>query len=372
MTNKLINWPEIYQDPALFHIYLTERKRGKTDCKAWTFLEEIIKPHSQVKYAWLRRHWHDSLECTKPYFQDLVAKFCEQSTWNERSTDSFGKGSERNNLNYNQFEVQEQGLFYQGRKRIYFFDLFSFRKARGKIARGTNFAEIVYEEAIPIDQEVLPREQWKLKDFIESLKRSADQPLKVTFLANPYIFSMYFLDNWADNIFQLRKEAEELAKQGRNDGVTAYSKDKQWMLYLNLLPGTPDLHSLALEEKLNPSLRNWDDFMFALNTKANKPKKYQILHAIQDFYFCEIGEREKHKKYALMHFTKNHKETNQELVNFCFDWEEQAKSKLKNCVIREKKVLIPKWIRMLKEQMLYFTDYRSRDWFLEMIKSHGK
>ncbi|CAG8803279.1 35689_t:CDS:2, partial [Racocetra persica] len=44
---------------------------------------------------------------------------------------------------------------------------FFFRKARGKIARGTVFSEIVYEEAIPIDQEILPREQWKLKDFIE-------------------------------------------------------------------------------------------------------------------------------------------------------------------------------------------------------------
>jgi len=59
--------------------------------------------------------------------------------------------------------------------------------------------------------------------------------------------------------------------------------------------------------------------MFSLNTKANKPKKYQIIHAIQDFYFCEIGEREKNKKYALVHFTNNRKETNQELINFCFD-----------------------------------------------------
>jgi len=82
------------------------------------------------------------LECTRPYFQDLVYKFAEE------------KG-----LNPNHFEVQEQGLFYQEKKRIYFFDLFSFRKARGKIARGTKFQEIVYEEAIPLDQEILPREQ---------------------------------------------------------------------------------------------------------------------------------------------------------------------------------------------------------------------
>lgn len=353
MNSKLINWPEIYNDPALFHIYLTERKRGKTDSKAWTFLEQITTPNSNTKYAWLRRHWHDSLECTKPYFQDLVAKFCET-----------------NNLNYSQFEIQEQGLFYQGKKRIYFFDLFSFRKARGKIARGTNFAEIVYEEAIPIDQEVLPREQWKLRDFIESLKRNEDQPLKVTFLANPYIFSMYFLDKFS-NIFDLRKEAEQLAKEDKNDGIKVHSEDKQWMLYLNLLPGTPDPHSLALEERLNPSLRNWDDFMFSLKTKNDQYKKYKIIHAINDFYFVEIGEREKNKKYALMHFTKNKKETNSELVNFCFDWEEQAKSKLKNCVIREKKALVPKWIRMLKESMLFFTDYRSRDWFLELIKHNS-
>lgn len=351
--NKIINWPAIYQDPALFHIYLTERKRGKTDCKAWTFLEQITTD-KHIRFAWLRRHWHDSLECTKPYFQDLVYKFTETKE-----------------INPNQWEVQEQGLFYQGKKRIYFFDLFSgFRKARGKIARGTYFSEIVYEEAIPIDQEVLPREQWKLRDFIQSLKRNEEQPLKVTFLANPYIFSMYFLDNWADNIFQLRKEAEELAKQGKNDGVKAWSKDGQWILYLNLLPGEPDLHSLALEEKLNPSLRNWDDFMFAVRTKSGEYKKYQILHAIQDFYFCELGERKKQKKYALMHFTKNRKETNSELINFCFNLEEMAKSKLKNCVLREKKVLVPKWIRMLKEQMLYFTDYRSRDWFLELIKAN--
>ena len=42
-------------------------------------------------------------------------------------------------------------------------------------------------------------------------------------------------------------------------------------------------------------------------------------NAVQDFYFVELGEREKNKKYALMHFTKNKKETNNELVNFCFD-----------------------------------------------------
>lgn len=74
----------------------------------------------------------------------------------------------------------------------------------------------------------------------------------------------------------------------------------------------------------------------------DEPGKYQILHSVQDYYFCEIGQRKVHKKYFLMHFTKNRKETNQELINFCFDWEEQAKSKLKNCVLREKKHLIPR------------------------------
>jgi hypothetical protein len=70
-----------------------------------------------------------------------------------------------------------------------------------------------------------------------------------------------------------------------------------------------------------------------------------------------------------MHFTKNRKETDNTLINYCFNQEEQAKSRLKNCVIREKKALIGKWIRLLKEDMLKFTDYRARDWFLEQIKA---
>jgi len=157
-------------------------------------------------------------------------------------------------LNPNHFEVQEQGLFYQEKKRIYFFDLFSFRKARGKIARGVEFAEIVYEEAIPLDQEVLPREQWKLKDLIESLKRK-EQKLKVTFLANPYLFSMYFLDH-IPGLQGLRKKAEELAKEGDNSGVKAWSEGGGWFLYLNLLPGKVDAHSEALEEVQNPATVN--------------------------------------------------------------------------------------------------------------------
>jgi hypothetical protein len=340
---KLINWKEIYKQPGLFHIYLTQRKRGKTDCKAWTFLESIISQEN-TRFVWLRRHWHDSLECSKPYFQDLVYKFAEE------------KG-----LNPNRFEVQEQGLFYQDKKRIYFFDLFSFRKARGKIARGVEFSEIVYEEAIPLDQEVLNREQWKLKDLVESLKRK-EQKLKVTFLANPYLFSMYFLDH-IPGLQTLRKKAEELAQQGQNDGVKAWSPGKHWFLYLNLLPGKSDAHSEALEEQVNPATVNWDDFMI----DESQVKKYSIVYAVQDFYFCELGERKVHKKYALMHFTKNHKETSKELVNFCFSAEEMAKSKLKNCRLREKGKVIMKWIKLLKEGMLKFRDYRSRDWFLGLL-----
>ncbi|KLL04974.1 MAG: hypothetical protein MRERV_8c061 [Mycoplasmataceae bacterium RV_VA103A] len=345
-ANKYINWFEIYNNPALFHIYLTERKRGKTDTKAWSFLENIIT--NSNKYVWLRRHWHDSLECSKPYWQDLVYKFCEE------------KG-----IKNNSFEIQEQGLFYLGKRRIYFFDLFSFRKARGKIARGTNFQEIVFEEAIPIDQEFLPQEQWKFKDLVESLKRQ-EQPLKITFLANPYIWSSWFLDN-IPNLQNSRKESQELVDKGQNDGVKVESKDGQWLLYLNLLKGTEDPHSLALEEKINPSLRNWDDFML------DEPGKYRILHSIQDYFFCEIGKRVKNKKYMLVHFTKNKKETDSNLINYCFDLQEQAKSKLKNCVIREKLALISKWVKMLKNGMLYFRDYKSRDWFLEQLKvKHGK
>jgi len=91
-----------------------------------------------------------------------------------------------------------------------------------------------------------------------------------------------------------------------------------------------------LEEKINPSTVNWDEFMI------DEPKKYQIIYALQDFYFCELGERKVHKKYALMHFTKNHKETSKDLVNFCFSLEEKAKSRLKNCRLRKKEEITSK------------------------------
>lgn len=348
MTNKLINWPELYNHSALFHIYLTARKRGKSDTKGWELLESILT-NPEIRHTWIRRRWHDSLLSTKPFFQDLIYKFCEEK-----------------NISLNSFEIQEQGLFYLGKKRIYFYDLFSYQRARGGIARIT-FSEIVYEEAIPIDQEFLAvggrTEQWMFKDLIESLKRKNGN-LKITFLANPYLWSSWFLDVFK-NLNKLRKLAEEKKSKNDNSGVLEIATDEkevQWLLYLNLIEGEHDPHSLALEEKLNPSLVNWDDYMI------DEPKKYQIIHALQDFFFCEIGERKVHKKYCLMHFTKNHKETDQNLINFCFNLEEKAKSKLKKCVLREKPNLLNKWVNMLKEQMLYFRDYRSRDWFLEQIK----
>jgi hypothetical protein len=52
--------------------------------------------------------------------------------------------------------------------------------------------------------------------------------------------------------------------------------------------------------------------------------------------------------------------------------EEKAKSKLKNCRLREKPKLINKWVNMLKKEMLVFTDFRARDWFLEQIKGASK
>ena len=78
------------------------------------------------------------------------------------------------------------------------------------------------------------------------------------------------------------------------------------------------------------------------------------------------------KKYCLVHFTRNKKETTKDLVNFCFALEEKAKSKLKNCRIRKKEDLLGKWVNMLKEGELRFVDFRSRDWFLELIKGGHK
>ena len=45
-----------------------------------------------------------------------------------------------------------------------------------------------------------------------------------------------------------------------------------------------------------------------------------------------------------------------------------AKSKLQECVLRDKGKLMKNWVNMLKEEELYFSDFRARDWFLEQIK----
>jgi hypothetical protein len=82
--------------------------------------------------------------------------------------------------------------------------------------------------------------------------------------------------------------------------------------------------------------------MFALKTKSGEYKKYQIIHGVQDFYLVELGERKKFKQYALMHFTKNKKESDSNLINYCFNLEEMAKSRLKNCKFRDKQELLAK------------------------------
>jgi hypothetical protein len=121
-------------------------------------------------------------------------------------------------------------VFYQGLLRIHFYDLFSYQRVRGAIAR-TAFAEIVYEEAIPIDQEFLPREQHDFRDLIKSLKGRRGKggdfiPTKITFLANPYLWSSWFLDVFT-NLFKLKKEAEVKKTKNDNSGVLEVVKDKK-------------------------------------------------------------------------------------------------------------------------------------------------
>src|SRR5207253_3926057 len=104
------------------------------------------------------------------------------------------------------------------------------------------------------------------KDLIDSLKGrkgkdGAKLPLKtkITFLANPYLFSARFLDVFK-NLHKLRKEAEEKKTKNDNSGVLEIAQDEQgveWLLYLNLIEGEHDAHSLNLEEKINPSTVNW-------------------------------------------------------------------------------------------------------------------
>ena len=367
MIKNLIDWTGIYNIVASFYVYLTARGRGKTDTKAWSFLEEIT--NSDANFAWIRRNWHDSLDCSKPYFQQLIYKFCEKT-----------------GRRYNDFVIHEKGVYYREERRIYFCDLFSFKRFRGQIAR-VFFKEIVFEEAIPIDGEFLvvnrktetKTEQWMFQDLISSLKKRKDKEgkeipfkTKITFLGNPYIWSAWFLDVFSKNLFDLKKLAEEKEKKEDNSGILEKAKDEEgteWLLYINLIEGEDDAHSRSLSEKVNPFQVNWDDYMISLWNKSGNIKKYQIEHAVQDFFFCELGEREVNKKYFLMHFSKNKKEVDSEVVNYCFSLEEKAKSRLENCVVRNKDKELERWVNMLKGQELFFTDFRSRDWFLEQIRT---
>src|SRR6185312_9425985 len=104
------------------------------------------------------------------------------------------------------------------------------------------------------------------KDLVDSLKgrkgkEGQQLPLKtkITFLANPYLFSAWFLDVF-QNIHKLRKLAEEKKVKNDNSGVLEIAQDEngvEWLLYLNLIEGEYDPHSLALEEKTNPRNVNW-------------------------------------------------------------------------------------------------------------------
>jgi hypothetical protein len=77
--------------------------------------------------------------------------------------------------------------------------------------------------------------------------------------------------------------------------------------------------------------------MFSLYTKSDQIKKYEILHAVQDFFYCELGERKKNKKYFFMHWSENQKEVPNDILNYCFTTEEKARSGLLNCVKRDRK-----------------------------------
>jgi len=57
---------------------------------------------------------------------------------------------------------------------------------------------------------------------VDSLKRK-DQPLKITFLANPYSWSSWFLSVFEqeDCLFALRKQAETMKEKGQKTGVKA-------------------------------------------------------------------------------------------------------------------------------------------------------
>ena len=80
-------------------------------------------------------------EILRAFFQSLIYSFCEESKLDPNQFEV--------RVNQNQFDTKEQGVFYQGLLRIHFYDLFSYQRVRGAIAR-TAFAEIVYEEALAL------------------------------------------------------------------------------------------------------------------------------------------------------------------------------------------------------------------------------
>jgi hypothetical protein len=104
-------------------------------------LERVIT--KKECFAWVRRHWHDSLECSRPLFLDVLWEVEQQELI---------KG-----FKSSEWEVKANGVYYCGELVIFFYDLFSYKKVRG--GRAKTVSEIVYEEAIPIDQEFLAREQ---------------------------------------------------------------------------------------------------------------------------------------------------------------------------------------------------------------------
>ncbi|CAI2161856.1 14260_t:CDS:2 [Funneliformis geosporum] len=108
------NESSINANPAPFHVYLTPRKRGKTDHKAQNFLERIYN--------------------------------------NEKNVDEVKEVKQKDAKDW---EVKEYAVFYNAIPRIFLIDLFSFKKKRGAIDADVLFEEIVFDEAIPIDQEFL-------------------------------------------------------------------------------------------------------------------------------------------------------------------------------------------------------------------------
>ncbi|CAG8517602.1 3536_t:CDS:2 [Scutellospora calospora] len=130
-------------------------------------------------------------------------------------------------LEYHQGRAEvykEKGLFHiylterkTGKTFSKILELFS-RKARG--GRAKTVSEIVYEEAIPIDQEFLGKEQFNFRDLVDSLKRK-DKPLKITFLANPYSWSSWFLGVFEEEggLWGAKKHAEELLATKDKAGV---------------------------------------------------------------------------------------------------------------------------------------------------------